>query len=85
MKKINTITEKIDLITEKSMRLIKEIESFRGEILNDSEIPEELKNGLIEIIERHKKEDVQLEKYLEANKHRKIIGYDTETFLPIYE
>lgn len=61
------------------------IEKLNELFLNNPDIPQELKDGLLKIREKFDKEKLEQDKYLEENKHRKIKGYNPDTFMPIYE
>lgn len=69
---------------EKSFELAKAQEKLRSEILKNEIIPQELKDGLIKLKEKFEQQRIDDEKFIEDNKHRKIIGYDS-SFMPIYE
>ena len=68
-----------------SNKIQEKLEIAINEIMNDPDIPQDLKDKFSKIREESKKEQEKYEKYLEENKHRKIIGYNTENFEPIYE
>ncbi len=53
--------------------------------LNNPDIPQELKDGLLKIREKFDKEKLEQDNYLEENKHRNIKRYNPETFMPIYQ
>jgi len=82
-KKINRmdIAELIDNIwkndiEEKNSILIKE--------KNDPNMPEELKIIIKEVEMEYEKEQKEQEEYLKNNPNKKIIGYNSETFEPIF-
>lgn len=75
------INEKINVVFE----LAKQHEQLRKEIINDDSLPKELKNELINLYKEFEQERLIFEKYIENNKHRKIIGYNIDNFNPIYE
>lgn len=75
------INEKINMAFE----LAKQHEQLRKEIINDDSLPKELKNELINLYKELEQERLIYEKYIENNKHRKIIGYNIDNFNPIYE
>ena len=52
--------------------------------LNNPDIPQELKDELLKIREKFDKEKLEQDKYLEENKHRKIKGYNPDTFMAGY-
>ena len=68
-----------------SNKIQEKLEIAINEIMNDPDIPQDLKDKFSKIREESKKEQEKYEKYLEENKHRKIIGYNTENIEPIYE
>ena len=68
-----------------SNKIQEKLEIAINEIMNGPDIPQELKDKFSKIREESKKEQEKYEKYLEENKHRKIIGYNTVNFEPIYE
>lgn len=60
-------------------------EQIRQEILGDeSLLPRELRDGLNKLKEQFDQQKIADDKYIEDNKHRKIVGYN-ERYLPIYE
>jgi hypothetical protein len=60
-------------------------EQIRQEILADETLlPKELRDGLIKLKEEFDQQKIVEDKYIEDNKHRKIVGYD-EGYMPIYE
>lgn len=65
--------------------LVKQYESLQDEIVNNPKVPQEIKSEIIKMRENFKKEQELYKKYLEENKHRKIIGFNPENFKPIYE
>lgn len=65
--------------------LAKQYESLQDEIVNNPEVPQEIKSEIIKMRENFKKEQEVYKKYLEENKHRKIIGFNPENFKPICE
>lgn len=65
--------------------LAKQYESLQDEIVNNPKVPQEIKSEIIKMRENFKKEQELYKKYLEENKHRKIIGFNPENFKPIYE
>ena len=60
-------------------------EELREEILNDSNVPQEIKDVIIQSKQEFEEEQKRYKKYLEENKHRKIKGYNPDSFEPIYE
>jgi|688.fasta_scaffold1179945_2 hypothetical protein len=79
------MNNKITELQSKAEELKKQHDELFNSIIHDDSIPQDIKNGLIEIRERFDNESAEYKKKLEENKGRKIIGYDTETFEPIYE
>ena len=60
-------------------------EQIRQEILaNESLLPKGLIDELNQLKEKFDQQKIADDKYIEENKHRKIIGYD-ERYMPIYE
>jgi hypothetical protein len=49
------------------------------------DIPQEVKDKLTEIRMASDRRREEALKYLEENKHRKTVGYNPETFEPIFE
>ena len=72
-------------IIEKMKQISEEFRKTDKIFLNNPDIPQELKDELLKIRENSDKEKFEQDKYLEENKHRKIKGYNPETFMPIYE
>lgn len=77
----NKTKESIDKMKE----LSKKVEYFNNEIINNPDLPQEIKEALSKIRAHSKQKWEEYEKYLEENKHKKIIGYNPETFEPIFE
>jgi len=69
---------------EKGFKLAEKHEILRNEIINNEDVPINLRNELIKLKEDFEQQKVEEDKYIEENKHKKIIGY-TENFMPIYE
>jgi len=69
----------------KMQELEKQQLGLREEILNNPDIPQEIKDTIIELQKESEKQKEEYEKYLEENKHRKIKGWNPDTFEPIYE
>lgn len=74
-----------DFYSVQGKELEAKMENFWNDIFNDPDVPQDIKDRIIEDREKLKKNAEEYEKYLEENKHRKIIGYNSETFEPIYE
>ena len=75
----------ITTLVKKNKETAKALEDLNNEIINHPDIPQEVKDKLTEIrmaSDRRREEEL---KYLEENKHRKTVGYNTETFEPIFE
>tara|TARA_R110000868_G_scaffold317483_1_gene578317 strand:+ start:1719 stop:1973 length:255 start_codon:yes stop_codon:yes gene_type:complete len=72
-------------IIEKMKQISEEFRKTEEIFLNNPDIPQELKDGLLNIRENFDEKKLEQDKYLEENKHRKIKGYNPETFEPIYE
>ena len=81
--------DNLDKQKQKVDELLSDIKKIEDEFLNDPNIPEETKKGWIEdkkkIEEKFKAEEEEYQKWLEANKHKKIIGYNPKNFNPIFE
>jgi hypothetical protein len=76
---------KIKKIIEHGNSVQKKHEQIRQEILADETLlPKELRDGLIKLKEEFDQQKIVDNKYIEDNKHRKIVGYD-ERYMPIYE
>jgi len=69
---------------EDGFELAKKHENLRNEIINSEDTPKELKDAMIKIEEEFVQQKIDDDKYMEENKHRKIVGYN-ENFMPIYE
>lgn len=72
-------------IIEKMKQISEEFRKTEEIFLNNPDIPQELKDGVLNIRENFDEKKLEQDKYLEENKHRKIKVYDPETFEPIYE
>jgi hypothetical protein len=75
----------ITVLIEKNKQIAEKLEDLNSEISNNPDVPQEVKDKLTEIriaSDRRREESL---KYLEENKHRKIVGYNPETFEPIFE
>ena len=60
-------------------------EQIRQEILGDETLlPKELKDELNKLKEQFDQQKIADDKYIEDNKHRKIVGYD-DRYMPVYE
>ena len=70
---------------ERAKKLARELEELENEVLNHPDIAQETKDFILKKREEAKQDKLEYEKYLEENKHRKIVGYDPETFKPRYE
>jgi hypothetical protein len=75
---------KIEKIIEHGNNIHQKHEQIRQEILADeSLLPKELRDGLIKLKEEFGQQKNADDKYIDDNKHRKIVGYD-ERYMPIY-
>ena len=74
----------INKMIEEGFELAQKHENLRNEIINDENTPKELKNELIKLKEEFEQQKITDDKYIEENKHVKIVGY-SENFMPIYE
>lgn len=75
----------INKMIEDGFKLAQKHEQIREEMLNDSSLPQEIKEELIKLKQEFEEQRLKGEKYIEDNKHRKIVGYNPENFTPIYE
>ena len=73
--------ELIDKILEEA----KQEEIRFDEMLKDENVPQERKDYIIRMREEIEKQRIKDNEYIEANKGKKILRYNTETFLPIFE
>jgi hypothetical protein len=73
--------ELIDKILEEA----KQDEIRIEETLNDENIPQDLKDSINKIREKIEKQRIKDNEYIEANKGKKILRYNLDTFLPIFE
>lgn len=74
----------INEIIEKGLKIHHKIEILNKEIMSSEDIPKQLKDELTKLKEEFEQQKNCDDKYIEDNKHRKIIGY-TEKYMPIYE
>jgi hypothetical protein len=74
----------IKKMIEEGFELAQKHENLRNEIINNENTPKELKDELIKVKEEFDQQKIADDKYIEENKHRKIVGY-SENFMPIYE
>lgn len=77
--------DNLDKLIEQGAELARKHEELREEILNDSNVPQEIKDVIIQSKQEFEEEQKRYKKYLEENKHRKIKGYNPDSFEPIYE
>lgn len=75
----------IDKLIEQGAELARKHEELRNEILNDPNVPQEIKDALIQAKKEFEEKEKEHKEYLEINKHRKIKGYHPDNFEPIYE
>ena len=74
----------METIIEHGGNIHQKHEQIRQEILADeSLLPKELRDGLIKLKEEFDQQKIVDDKYIEDNKHRKIVGYDGG-YIPIY-
>lgn len=71
-------------LISKNKEIETKMENFWNDMLNNPDVSQDIKDRIIEDREKLKKNAEDYQKYLEENKHRKIIGYNPETFEPIY-
>lgn len=75
----------VDKIIQYGNNVHQKHEQIRQKILADETLlPKELRDGLIKLKEEFDQQKIVEDKYIEDNKHRKIVGYD-ERYMPIYE
>ena len=75
----------INKIIEDGFKLAQKHEQIREEMLDDGSLPQEMKEELVKLKQEFEEQHLKDEKYIEDNKHRKIVGYNPENFMPIYE
>jgi hypothetical protein len=79
----------IDKLIEQGAELVRKHEEIRSDILNDPELSQEFKDEYRKLIEQldagNTEEQKVFKQHQEENKGKKIIGYNAETFWPIYE
>lgn len=81
----NELNKQIQDSIAKSKELELKMDNFWDDMLNDPDVPQDMKDRIIEDREKLTKNREEYKKYLEDNKHRKIVGYNPENFEPIYE
>ena len=64
--------------------IIHDFDKMQNEYLNNPNIPQYLKDIAIKAKLQVDKEKKEQEEYLKNNPNKKIIGYNTETFEPIF-
>lgn len=75
----------INKMIEDGFKLSQKHEQIRQEILADETLlPKELKDELNKLKEQFDQQKIDDDKYIEDNKHRKIVGYD-DRYMPVYE
>jgi hypothetical protein len=79
------MSKDINKMIEEGFELAKKHDQLRQELLNNPTLPQEMLEVLKELEGEIQEQGLRDEEYIEKNKHRKIIGYDSETFMPIYE
>ena len=75
----------LEFLKKQADRIKQDGENLEKEILNNPNITDKMREEYLRIKEEHEIKRIEDEKYLEENKHKKIISYDPNTFLPIYE
>jgi hypothetical protein len=73
----------INKLIEQGAVLARKHEELRNETLNDPNVPQEIKDALIQA--KKEFEEKEHKEELEINKHKKIKGYNPDNFEPIYE
>lgn len=75
--------------TTKDAKFLTRHDQIANEILSDPDLPQTIKDDFIEFLKKlykkHEEQQKEYEKYIEQNKGKKIVRYDSETFLPIFE
>jgi sortase (surface protein transpeptidase) len=68
-------------------RIMEKHEQLRNEILNNDNIPQDLKDRMNNLKTEFETKWSEEDKWINDNikEGRKVIGYDNETFLPIFE
>ena len=79
------MNEELKKLIERGKKVDKDLNDLHKEILNHQDLPQSLKDEIIKLNQKLENDKLEHRKYLEENKHRKIIGYNIETFMPIYE
>jgi uncharacterized protein (UPF0147 family) len=74
----------INKMIEDGFELAQKHENLRNEIINDENVPKELRDELMKLKDEFEQQKNADDKYIKENKHRKIVGY-SENFMPIYE
>lgn len=75
----------INKMIEDGFKLAQKHEQIREEMLDDGSLPQEMKEELVKLKQKFEEQRSKDEKYMEDNKHIKIVGYNPENFMPIYE
>ena len=75
----------INKMIEDGFKLAQKGEQIRQEMLDSDYLPQEMKEELLKLNQEFEEQRLKEEKYIEDNKHRKIVGYNLENFMPIYE
>ena len=75
----------INKMIEDGFKLAQKHEQIREEMLDDGSLPQEMKEELVKLKQEFEEQHLKDEKYIEDNKHRKIVGYNPENLMPIYE
>ena len=75
----------INKMIEDGFKLAQKHEQIRQEMLDDDSLPQEMKEELVKLNQEFELQRLKDEKYIDDNKHRKIVGYNSENFIPIYE
>jgi hypothetical protein len=70
---------------EGALERINQNEMKINELLNDNSFPQGLREAILKTREDFELEKLEHERFMEANKGKKIIRYDLETFMPIFE
>lgn len=74
----------VNKMIEDGFELAQKHEKLCNELIKNEDTPKEIRDVLIKLNEEFDQQKISDDKYVEENKHRKIIGY-SKNFMPIYE
>lgn len=69
----------------KAAELAKRHAELEKEIMENSNIPDDVKSEMIRIRKQFESEKVKYEEYLKKNEGCEIVGYNPENFKPIFK